>query len=164
MDKSLKEIIEEFKSYRIEKPPLEIIEHYKRDLQAIQDSMEIIQGRWKMSIIALLCNGEFRYSELEKGLPKITPRMLSKELRALEINGLILRTVYDSLPLKVTYKLADYGYTLIPLIIELTNCDILYGQDKSKCASHIGNKRLQAVLDTYAARYYNLLSTFSKQT
>ena len=102
MDKSLKERIEDFKSYRIDKPPLEIIEHYKRDLLAIQDSMEIIQGRWKMSIIALLCNGEFRYSELEKGLPKITPRMLSKELRALEINGLILRTVYDSLPLKVT--------------------------------------------------------------
>ena len=121
MDKSLKERIEDFKSYRIDKPPLEIIEHYKRDLLAIQDSMEIIQGRWKMSIIALLCNGEFRYSELERGLPKITPRMLSKELRELEINGLILRTVYDSRPIKVTYKLADYGYTLVPLIIELTN-------------------------------------------
>lgn len=121
MDKSLKERIEDFKSYRIDKPPLEIIEHYKRDLLAIQDSMEIIQGRWKMSIIALLCNGEFRYSELERGLPKITPRMLSKELRELEINGLILRTVYDSQPIKVTYKLADYGYTLVPLIIELTN-------------------------------------------
>jgi DNA-binding HxlR family transcriptional regulator len=121
MDKSLKERIEDFKSYRIDKPPLEIIEHYKRDLLAIQDSMEIIQGRWKMSIIALLCNGEFRYSELERGLPKITPKMLSKELRELEINGLILRTVYDSRPIKVTYKLADYGYTLVPLIIELTN-------------------------------------------
>ena len=121
MDKSLKERIEDFKSYRIDKPPLEIIEHYKRDLLAIQDSMEIIQGRWKMSIIALLCNGEFRYSELERGLPKITPRMISKELRELEINGLILRTVYDSRPIKVTYKLADYGYTLVPLIIELTN-------------------------------------------
>ena len=121
MDKSLKERIEDFKSYRIDKPPLEIIEHYKRDLLAIQDSMEIIQGRWKMSIIALLCNGEFRYSELERGLPKITPRMLSKELRELEINGLILRTVYDSQPIKVTYKLAVYGYTLVPLIIELTN-------------------------------------------
>ena len=46
--------------------------------------------------------------------------MLSKELRELEINGLILRTVYDSIPVKVTYKLADYGYTLLPLISELT--------------------------------------------
>ena len=121
MNKAIKERIEEFKSYRIEKPPLEIIEHYKKDLQAIQDSVEIIQGRWKMPIIALLCNGEFRYSELEKGLPKISPRMLSKELKDLEINELVVRKVYDSLPVKVTYKLADYGYTLVPLIIELTN-------------------------------------------
>ena len=121
MDKELQSKIEEFKSYRVDKPPLEIFEHYKDELRAMQDALDIISGRWKMQIIALLCNGEFRYSELEKGIPKITPRMLSKELKDLEINGLILRTVYDSLPLKVTYKLADYGYSLVPLIIELTN-------------------------------------------
>ncbi len=121
MDKALKDKIEEFKSYRIDKPPSEIIEHYRKELQAIQDTMEIVQGRWKMQIIALLCNGEFRYSELEKGLPKITPRMLSKELKDLEINELVKRRVYDTIPVKVTYKLTDYGYTLVPLIIELTN-------------------------------------------
>lgn len=121
MDKELQAKIEEFKSYRIDKPPLEIIEHYKEELRAMQDALDIISGRWKMQIIALLCNGEFRYSELEKGLPKISPRMLSKELKDLEINELVERKVYDSLPVKVTYKLADYGYTLVPLIIELTN-------------------------------------------
>jgi DNA-binding HxlR family transcriptional regulator len=120
MDKELKEKIEAFKSYRIDKSPLEIIEHYKKDLQAIQDAMEIVQGRWKLPIISILCNGEFRYSELEKGLPKITPRMLSKELKDLEINDLIIRKVYDTIPVKVSYKLADYGYTLVPLILELT--------------------------------------------
>jgi DNA-binding HxlR family transcriptional regulator len=121
MDKVLKDKIEEFKSYRIDKSPLEIIEHYRKDLQAIQDAMEIVQGRWKMPIIALLCNKEFRFSELEKGLPKITPRMLSKELKDLEINKLVKRKVYNTIPVKVTYKLTDYGYTLVPLIIELTN-------------------------------------------
>ena len=121
MDKELQAKIEEFKRYRIDKPPLEIIEHYKEELRAMQDALDIISGRWKMQIIALLCNGEFRYSELEKGLPKITPRMLSKELKELEINGLVVRKVYDSIPVKVSYKLADYGYTLVPLIVELTN-------------------------------------------
>ena len=121
MNKELQAKIEEFKSYRIDKPPLEIIEHYKEELRAMQDALEIISGRWKMQIIALLCNGEFRYSELEKGLPKISPRMLSKELKDLEINELVERKVYASLPVKVTYKLADYGYTLVPLINELTN-------------------------------------------
>ena len=121
MDKELQAKIEEFKSYRVDNPSLEIIEHYKDELRAMQDALDIISGRWKMQIIALLCNGEFRYSELEKGLPKISPRMLSKELKDLEINELMVRKVYDSLPVKVTYKLADYGYTLVPLIIELTN-------------------------------------------
>jgi len=121
MNKELQAKIEEFKSYRIDKPPLEIIEHYKEELRAMQDALDIISGRWKMQIIALLCNGEFRYSELEKGLPKISPRMLSKELKDLEINELVERKVYASLPVKVTYKLADYGYTLVPLISELTN-------------------------------------------
>ncbi len=121
MNKELQAKIEEFKSYRIDKPTLEIIEHYKKELRSMQDALDIISGRWKMQIIALLCNGEFRYSELEKGLPKISPRMLSKELKDLEINELVERKVYDSLPVKVTYKLADYGYTLVPLIIELTN-------------------------------------------
>ena len=121
MDKELQAKIEEFKSYRIDKPPLEIIKHYKKELQAMQDALDIISGKWKMQIIALLCNGEFRYSELEKGLPKISPKMLSKELKDLEINELVERKVYDSLPVKVTYKLTDYGYTLVPLIIELTN-------------------------------------------
>lgn len=121
MNKELQAKIEEFKSYRIDKHPLEIIEHYKEELRAMQDALDIISGRWKMQIIALLCNGEFRYSELEKGLPKISPRMLSKELKDLEINELVERKVYASLPVKVTYKLADYGYTLVPLINELTN-------------------------------------------
>ena len=121
MDKELQAIIEKFKSYQIDKPPLEIIEHYNEELRAMQDALEVISGRWKIQIIALLCNGEFRYSELEKGLPKISPRMLSKELKDLVINEMVERKVYVSLPVKVTYKLADYGYTLVPLIIELTN-------------------------------------------
>jgi len=74
-----------------------------------------------MQTIALLCNGAFRYSELEKGLPKITPRMPSKELKDLELNELVVKKVYDTLPVKVTYRLTDYGYTLVPLIIKLTN-------------------------------------------
>ena len=120
MDKELQAQIEEFKSYRIDKSPLEIIEHYRKDLQAIQDTLDIAAGRWKMQIIAILCNGEFRYSELDKGLPKISPRMLSKELKILEQNELVIRKVYDTIPVKVTYQLTDYGYTLVPLILELT--------------------------------------------
>ncbi|MGB1205382.1 MAG: winged helix-turn-helix transcriptional regulator [Chitinophagales bacterium] len=121
MDKTLQEKIDNFKSYRIDKPPLEIIAHYKKELQAIQDTLDIVSGRWKIQIISLLCNCEFRYSELQKGLPKITPRMLSKELKDLEQNELVIRKVHDTMPVKVSYKLSDYGYTLVPLIVEMTD-------------------------------------------
>lgn len=128
MDEELQERIKAFKQERIDKPPLEIIAHYRTELRAIQDAMDIIAGRWKMPIIALLCNGEFRYSELEKGLPKITPRMLSKELKDLQQNELVIRKVYDTTPVKVTYQLADYGYTLVPLILELNKWGIAHRQ------------------------------------
>ena len=126
MDKELQAQIENFKSHRIDKPPLEIIEHYQKELQAIQDTLDIAAGRWKMQIIAILCNGEFRYSELDKGLPKISPRMLSKELKILEQNELVIRKVYDTIPVKVTYRLTDYGYTLVPLILELTKWGMMH--------------------------------------
>jgi DNA-binding HxlR family transcriptional regulator len=125
MDKALKEKIEEFKNRRpIDKSPSGIMEHYQKELQAIEDTLYIVSGTWKMQIIALLCNGAFRYSELEKGLPKITPRMLSKELKDLVQNELVIRKVYDTTPVKVTYKLTSYGETLVPLIIELINWGI----------------------------------------
>lgn len=120
MDTDLIKQIEDFKSYKFDGTPTEIIERYKKDLQAIQDTLDLVAGRWKIQIIALLCNGEFRYSELEKGLVKISPRMLSKELKDLEEHKILSRKVYDSTPVKVTYKLTDYGYTLVPLILELT--------------------------------------------
>ncbi len=124
-DRALQEKIEEFKSRRpLDKSPSGIIEHYHKELQAIEDTLYIVSGTWKMQIIALLCNGEFRYCELEKGLPKITPRMLSKELKDLVQNELVIRKVCDTVPVKVTYKLTYYGETLVPLIIELINWGI----------------------------------------
>ena len=61
--------------------------------------------------MAILCSGEFRYSEIEQGVPKITPKMLSKELKILELNQLVERKVYDSTPVKVTYRLTKHGKT-----------------------------------------------------
>ena len=56
--------------------------------------------------------GKKRFKELERLIPKITPRMLSKELKELELNGMIKRTVYDSIPVSVEYELTKSGLTL----------------------------------------------------
>lgn len=97
----------------------EVLTTYEEELVVLHDTLDILSGKWKMQIVTLLCNGEFRYSELKAAMTKITPRMLSKELKVLEQHQLITRTVYDTTPVRVTYQLAEYGWTLVPLIIEL---------------------------------------------
>lgn len=76
---------------------------------AVYDTINVITGKWKFPILATLLFGKKRYSEIEKEIPNINPRMLSKELRDLEANGLILRKVYDTIPVTVEYELTVSG-------------------------------------------------------
>ena len=79
-------------------------------------TMKFIGGKWKAVILIHLYNKK-RYSELRKELPMVTERTLSLQLKELESDGLISRTVYTSKPpLKVEYELTDLGKTLIPLL------------------------------------------------
>lgn len=79
---------------------------------AINDTLNVISGKWKLPIIGSLLFGKKRYSQLERGIPKITPRMLSKELKDLEMNGIIRRTVYDTIPVTVEYELTESGKSI----------------------------------------------------
>ncbi|MBU2913249.1 winged helix-turn-helix transcriptional regulator [Reichenbachiella agariperforans] len=88
-------------------------------IQPVQDALYVLSGKWKLPIIISLTFGNKRFGEMSKEIPKITDRMLSKELRELEMNQLVKRTVYDSIPVVVEYSLTDYGKTLNPAIEEL---------------------------------------------
>jgi DNA-binding HxlR family transcriptional regulator len=76
---------------------------------AINDTLNVLAGKWKLPIIASLVFGTKRFKELEREIPKITPRMLSKELRDLEMNGIVLRKVKNTIPVTVQYELTDSG-------------------------------------------------------
>ncbi len=79
-------------------------------------TMKYIGGKWKSVILIHLLKKK-RYNELRKELPMVTERTLSLQLKELEADGLIIRTVYTSKPpLKVEYELTDFGKTLIPLL------------------------------------------------
>jgi DNA-binding HxlR family transcriptional regulator len=82
-------------------------------------TLDLIGGKWKLPIISQLQNGTRRFSELEKGIEGITARMLIKELKDLEENGLVHRKVYAEVPPRVEYSLTDTGRTLKGLIIEI---------------------------------------------
>jgi DNA-binding HxlR family transcriptional regulator len=79
---------------------------------AINDTLNVISSKWKLPIIGSLLYGKKRFRELEREIPKITPRMLSKELKDLEVNGIITRTVYDSFPVSIEYELTTSGNNL----------------------------------------------------
>ncbi len=79
-------------------------------------TMKYIGGKWK-SVILIHLRDKKRYNELRKELPMVTERTLSLQLKELEADGLVIRTVYTSKPpLKVEYELTDFGKTLIPLL------------------------------------------------
>jgi DNA-binding HxlR family transcriptional regulator len=76
---------------------------------AVNDAVNVINGKWKLPIIGSLLFGKKRFKELEREIPKITPRMLSKELKDLEANAIVTRTVYDTIPVTVEYQLTKSG-------------------------------------------------------
>lgn len=76
----------------------------------------IIGGQWGLVICSWLINGKLRFGELKKLLPNITERMLTLQLRKLEENKLVTRTIYAEVPSRVEYELTPIGYELQPVI------------------------------------------------
>ena len=85
----------------------------------VRDALDILSGKWKLPIIIALSFGNMRFSQMAKQINGITDKMLSKELRELEMNELVKRTVYDTVPVVVEYSMTPYGKTLEKLIEEL---------------------------------------------
>jgi len=81
-------------------------------IRAIDDTMDILNGKWKVSIIARLCYKPMRYSELLRDIYGISGKVLSRELKDLEMNGLITRIVSQNKPIAVTYEISEYGHSL----------------------------------------------------
>lgn len=79
---------------------------------AINDTLNVLSGKWKLPIIGSLLYDKKRFKDLENDIEKITPRMLSKELKELELNGIVKRTVYNTIPVKVEYELTPSGRSL----------------------------------------------------
>ena len=91
----------------------------RRELKAVQDTMDILSGKWKISIMSCLRFSKKRFMDIQREVEGIGPKMLSKELQELEINGLIKRTVQNTKPVIIEYEITDYGQTLNPIINEL---------------------------------------------
>ncbi|MEA5427951.1 MULTISPECIES: winged helix-turn-helix transcriptional regulator [Arcicella] len=94
-------------------------------MMAIQDSMDVLYGKWKISIISSICfYNKRRFSDILNDVVGISNKMLSKELKELETNKLITRTVLDTQPITVQYQLTEHGKSLQTIINNLTDWGI----------------------------------------
>jgi len=89
---------------------------------AVEAAMSLIDGKWKGVVLFLLMEGDvLRFNEFQKALPNISQRILTAQLRGLEADGLIERTVYPVVPPKVEYRLTPLGQSLAPIIQALAD-------------------------------------------
>lgn len=98
--------------------------------QDLETSLKIIAGKWKVLIIWHLVEGGKRYGELRRLLPS-TEKVLIRQLRELEADGIICRKDYQTLPKQVEYSLSELGSSLLPILEALCEWGHLYqGQDE----------------------------------
>jgi DNA-binding HxlR family transcriptional regulator len=93
-----------------------------KEFDALLDTIYVIGGKWKMPIIFSVCNGG------PQRVPGITSRMLSRELKEMEMNKLITRTVYPETPVRIEYEVTEYCKTLVPLIQTMIDWGMLHRQ------------------------------------
>lgn len=85
----------------------------------VESALNVIGGRWKGVLLYHLLDGKHRFSELQRQLPGLTQRVLTQQLRELEADGLITRTVYAEVPPRVEYALTEVGFSLKPILLML---------------------------------------------
>jgi len=100
---------------------------------AVEATLDLIDGKWKGVILYHLQGGRRRFGELRQRMPSITQRMLTKQLRALENDGVIIRKVYAEVPPRVEYSLSEIGESLRP-VIEILKAWGERHQERLSCA------------------------------
>lgn len=101
----------------------------------VEATLDLIGGKYKALILWHLSEGTLRFSELRKAIKNATPKMLTQQLRELETQELILRTVYPVVPPKVEYSLTAQGRSLMPILVAMRDWGAEYLKSKNLCSS-----------------------------
>jgi DNA-binding HxlR family transcriptional regulator len=92
----------------------------KRYVCSVELALQVIGGKWKAVILwHLRCGSVRRFGELKREMPNVTQKMLTQQLRELEADGLVARTVYAEVPPRVEYRLTDLGGSVLPVLDQL---------------------------------------------
>jgi len=104
----------------IEKEVLPTPDECAGSLKNILDALYVLNGKWKIALILSLVQSPKRFNEIRKEIAGISPKILAKELKDLELNDFIKRTVYPTTPASIIYEATDYSRTLKNVIRELS--------------------------------------------
>ncbi len=112
-------------------------------LAAVKDALYVLNGKWKIPLIVALLTGPKRFKEIQRALNEITPKVLSKELKELEVNGFVERKVINTFPVNITYELTPYSESLDEVIESLRS----WGEKHRKHL--VKNRRLDGILQDH---------------
>lgn len=119
---------------------------------SVEEAMRLLGGRWRLLIASYLLDGAKRFNDLRRDMPAISQRMLTLDLRALEEAGLIHRTVYPTVPVKVEYALTDDGRRLQP-VVELMKDFGLWVKARAVSGGVAGGAELEDLVDGEAGQH-----------
>lgn len=92
----------------------------------VATAVQLIGNKWKLLILRNLMARPWRFNEMQKSIPGISQKVLTENLRALENDGVIIRTVYPEIPPRVEYAISELGETMRPIIMALQNWGTMY--------------------------------------
>lgn len=102
---------------------------------AVEATISVLGGIWKPVLVFHLLQGRLRFNALCRLTPNATPRMVTIQLRELEADGVVCRTVYPEVPPRVEYELSEFGRTLEPVLISLRDWgEALQARDQIEAA------------------------------
>lgn len=110
-------------------------------VNAVKDALYVLNGKWKLPLLIVLQSGPRRFNDIQRLLDGITPKVLAKELREMELNDFIVRKVDTGTPVVVTYELTGYSNSLQTVLTELRNWGL---QHRKKIKASMRKKEVAA--------------------
>lgn len=98
-------------------------------LVPVRDALDIIGGKWKLLILMSIWEGNKHFREIERSIPKLSTKVLAKELKELEVNKLICRTVIEDYPVRIEYTVTPHTKSLQKVIKELHDWGLVHRKE-----------------------------------
>lgn len=95
-------------------------------LMPVKDTLDIISGKWKLLILISIWEGNRHFREIERSIPNLSTKVLAKELKQMEMNKLINRTIVDGFPVRTEYTITEHAKSLKKVIKELQNWGLVH--------------------------------------